>query len=298
MVSVIIPCYNCEGFISRAINSVLNQTYKNFEIILVNNNSSDNTMQVLADLKAKYPDKISIYEEFKPGAPAARNCGLKNAKGKWIQFLDADDEILPNKLLQQIHLANCTGASVVAGNSLLEYTIKGKIKKVVRRTNRNIWKGLITSNLGITSSNLWQKDLLLDVNGWDENVTSSQEYDLLFRLLKKEARIVTDKSVDTIVHFSENSVSKSTDVNKLKKILNNRVTLRLKIKEELERTNSLTKNLSLLIDDYIYTEIMSFYRHFPQYARELLKEHNPKIKLSKALKLKTKNFLKSLLSKK
>jgi hypothetical protein len=78
--------------------------------------------------------------------------------------------------------------------------------EVTRRTDSNIWKGLITSNLGITSSNLWRTaSSLLRVKGWDEDLSSSQEYDLLFRLLKGRANVSVDKSLNTIIHFSTNS---------------------------------------------------------------------------------------------
>ena len=91
MVSVVIPCYNCESFVSRAIESVLHQKYTDWELILVNNNSKDNTQKVLDDYQKKYPDKIRTFVEMKKGGGAARNKGLSEAKGEWIEFLDADD---------------------------------------------------------------------------------------------------------------------------------------------------------------------------------------------------------------
>src|SRR5436190_23584848 len=102
MVSVIIPCYNCEKYITRAIESVLLQTHVNYEIIVVNNNSTDNTVNILNTYVSRHPHLIRLFHEYKKGAPAARNKGLYEANGEWIQYLDADDELMPDKLERQL----------------------------------------------------------------------------------------------------------------------------------------------------------------------------------------------------
>jgi glycosyltransferase involved in cell wall biosynthesis len=276
------------GFINRSVDSVLKQTYQNTEIILVNNNSTDNTLFLLRDYEFAQPDKIHVYNEYRKGAPAARNCGLNKAKGEWIQFLDADDELLPNKLQIQYDLAISGNADVVAGDCLLKYNLNGKITDIIRRVQQDPWKGLITSNLGITSSNLWRKEALVNVNGWNETLSSSQEYDLLFRLLKSNSQIIPDNSINTIVHFSENSISKSESKEKMMQILDNRIILRLNIKKYLESAGSLTRKLTEVIDTYIYTEIMRYYPSIPVYANELLKKHPLKVNVRRILKLRSK----------
>ncbi len=288
MISVIIPCYNCADTIKRSVDSVLRQTYQNTEIILVNNNSTDNTHLLLKDYESAFPNKIHVYNESKKGAPAARNCGLDKAKGEWIQFLDADDELLPDKLKIQCELAIATKADVIAGNCLLKYNINGKVTDVVRQVQKDVWKGLITSNLGITSSNLWRKEALVNIKGWDETLSSSQEYDLLFRLLKNNAQIIADNSINTLIYFSENSVSKSENKEKMMRILDNRITLRLNIKEYLGSSGALTPELAEMIDTYIYTEIMRYYPKIPLYAEELLNKYPLKVKISRVLKLRSK----------
>jgi len=294
MISVIIPCFNCEDHLYRAIQSVLNQSYQDTELILVNNNSTDNTMQLLEGYRAQFPQKISIYNELKPGAPAARNTGLKAAHGEWIQFLDADDELLKDKLSQQLTRAIGNNADVIAGGCILRYNIDGKIKEILRHADENVWRGLITSNLGITSSNLWRKATLTQVNGWDEAQTSSQEYDLLFRLLKNNAKVVADKSFSTIVHFSGNSVSKSKDSQKLKRIFDNRVNLRINIKKYLAARGRLTPTLVQTIDDYIYSEAMRMYPQIPAYARAVIRRHRPRVKWSKKFRQTGRMLLKRI----
>jgi len=294
MISVIIPCHNCEGFINRSVDSVLNQTYQDVEIILVNNNSSDNSLELLNRYQSEFPNKIFVFEESKKGAPAARNHGLYKARGEWIQFLDADDELSPDKLQGQLNIALATGADIVAGACLLLYKKKNRIVQIIRRVDKDIWKGLITSNLGITSSNLWRKQAFLDVNGWDETLSSSQEYDVLFRLLKNNAKVAVDNSVKTTVHFSNNSVSKSRNKKKMKQILDNRINLRLEIKDELLSSKRLTPKLAQAIDTYIYTELMDNYLVIPEYVNELMNRYHLDVKYSKIVKLNVKMFLKRL----
>ena len=100
LVSIIMPSYNTARFISKTIESVLEQTYKNWELLIVDDCSTDNTDEIVS----KYDDERIIYLKNKKnsGAAVSRNKALKNAKGKWIAFLDSDDLWYPTKLEEQI----------------------------------------------------------------------------------------------------------------------------------------------------------------------------------------------------
>jgi len=93
--SVVIPLYNKEKYIKRTINSVLKQTFQNFEIIVVNDGSTDNSLSVVKSIKDK---RIKIFNQKNLGVSNARNKGIKKAKGEYIAFLDADDKFLNNYL--------------------------------------------------------------------------------------------------------------------------------------------------------------------------------------------------------
>lgn len=101
MISVIIPLYNGAKFIQRSINSVLNQTYQNFEIVVVNDGSTDHGPQIVAQWQHS---SIKLISQKNSGVSIARNTGIKAAKGNIIAFLDADDEWLPNHLEVIHHL--------------------------------------------------------------------------------------------------------------------------------------------------------------------------------------------------
>jgi len=102
--SIIIPVYNAEKFLSRCIESVLNQTFNNFELILINDGSTDNSGKV-CDKYALQDNRIKIFHQKNSGVSAARNLGLENVQGEWVLFIDADDwvesnclEIINNKI--------------------------------------------------------------------------------------------------------------------------------------------------------------------------------------------------------
>jgi len=97
-VSVVIPVYNGESFISDAIDSVLAQRGFSPEVIVVDNNSTDGTRRVVHD---RYGERVTVMGETRPNAANARNAGARNAKGEWLAFLDADDIWLPEKLERQ-----------------------------------------------------------------------------------------------------------------------------------------------------------------------------------------------------
>ncbi|MXO33032.1 glycosyltransferase [Apibacter sp. B2912] len=94
LITVSIPVYNCEKYIERCINSVLNQTYPNIEILIVDDRGKDNSIQIIKNIQNVFPDKIRIIEHNEnSGAAAARNTCIDNAKGEYIFFMDGDDEI-------------------------------------------------------------------------------------------------------------------------------------------------------------------------------------------------------------
>ena len=97
LISCIIPVYNRERLITESVSSVLDQTYPNYEIIIVDDGSTDQTPEVIKNLAAEHPNKIKIFKQSNQGPGTARQLGLDHARGKYIQFLDSDDLIQPEK---------------------------------------------------------------------------------------------------------------------------------------------------------------------------------------------------------
>lgn len=106
-ISVIIPAYNCADSIVRCVHSVLDQTVSAFEVIVIDDHSMDATADIVESIKDFRVRLIRLERNF--GAQAARNCGIREARGKWIAFQDADDEWLPEKLEKQLACLNNVG---------------------------------------------------------------------------------------------------------------------------------------------------------------------------------------------
>lgn len=197
MVSVIIPCFNVENYIIRSVTSALNQTVKDKEIILVDNNSSDGTLKLLHSLSKKF-EIISVLSEEKKGAPFARNKGLSYAQGEWIQFLDADDELEPGKIEHQLKSMNDKSFDFVAG-ACNRFYLSGE-KKETFIPSEPTWVSLVNGRLGNTCSNIFKRRALMAVGGWNTTMESSQEAELMFRLLKSGSQVLIDNTPHTKIY--------------------------------------------------------------------------------------------------
>jgi len=102
LVSIITPCYNSERYIAKAIESVINQTFIDWELIIIDDKSTDNSLSIIKEFLKIEPKIKLIEQDINIGAANARNIGIKNAIGEYISFLDSDDIWLPEKLEKQI----------------------------------------------------------------------------------------------------------------------------------------------------------------------------------------------------
>ncbi|MCH6202122.1 glycosyltransferase [Aquiflexum sp. LQ15W] len=225
MVSVIIPVFNNKSTLERALSSVINET-EVLEVFIVDDGSTDGSIILAEQFATKYENIKFLHHPYNEnrGATASRNLGLSKASSEWIQFLDADDELLPDKLAGQLKLT-LSGISMVVGNSIHVYP-NGRMH--YRKSDNNIWKGLIRSKLGDTCANLWHRQSLIKVGGWDEKLSSSQEYDMMFRLVSDFPNVVFDNRYLTLIHKTENSIS--TNPNKKEQRMQNWIALRQRIR--------------------------------------------------------------------
>ncbi len=189
-VSVIIPVYNGEKYIKQTIKSVLNQTFQNFEIIIIDDGSTDNSrkeIQSLDDLRIHY-----FYQSNK-GCPAIpKNRGIRKAKGKYIAFLDQDDLFLPKKIENQLELIEKTGQKIDAVicncfvyDEMNKQIIGKNWAKNFRIIPGKISQRLIKGNFIVTSSEALIRKSFFKKNGFlDERLKIADDYDLWLRLAK------------------------------------------------------------------------------------------------------------------
>jgi glycosyltransferase involved in cell wall biosynthesis len=191
MVSIIIPYIDEHDYLAEAIASAAGQIDVETEIIVVCNAPA--IPDDYHPIPEQYKDVIFIHEP-QPGSAYARNAGLRQAKGEWIQFLDVDDILYPDKIFHQVQQ---NAADVIV--SPHTYLFRSGKKENSKWLPADIWCGLLNSGLGSTSSMLWRRQALLDVEGWNKVYQSHQEYELLFWLAVEGKKIVPNDHCETIV---------------------------------------------------------------------------------------------------
>lgn len=185
LVSVIIPLYNRQNTIVRAIESVLNQTYKNIEIIIVDDCSNDDGCKIIEE-KYKFIDKVHLIRLKKnSGACVARNVGIDAAKGKYISFLDSDDEYLPLKIELQINKLMLSNSDICV-SSYQRVNKDGLTQNFIINDDimNPLYYNLLYCNF-ITTGVLFGKKECFAKNKFDERLPRYQDWDLVLRLCKK-----------------------------------------------------------------------------------------------------------------
>ena len=181
LVSVIMPAYNSDVFIEESINSVLNQSYSNIELIVLNDGSSDHTQQIMDS----FGDRIKAVHTSNHGVAAARNKEIKLAKGEWIAFCDSDDVWFPDKLEKQLTSINnfiwsYTDSFYIGG----EYAGTDKRSDLSEMVEGSIFESLLVENILTTSSLLIKKQVLLDNGLFDESLQALEDWKLWLAIAK------------------------------------------------------------------------------------------------------------------
>ncbi|MFN6487966.1 MULTISPECIES: glycosyltransferase [unclassified Nostoc] len=187
-VSVIIPTYQRGHIVSQAINSVLAQTYKDYEIIVINDGSQDNTPQVLAEFSDRH--HITAIHQANQGLSAARNAGIRSARGKYIAFLDDDDLWEPQKLEKQISVLEANPRiGLIYSDSLFfsdqQGLFPGSYNTAYPTPNLLILWTLFRYNYIPVLTVVVRRDCLDKVGLFDETLRSCEDYDLWLRLIEK-----------------------------------------------------------------------------------------------------------------
>lgn len=207
-VSVIIPTYNHARYVGEAIESVLSQSYQDFEIVVVNDGSKDNTVEVIKP----YANRIRYFEQENKGSAAARNFGISQARGELLAFLDSDDAWLPLKLERQIAELDhdlklgfvSSGTYVIdeVGSVITEWRKSNKAKETLKSLKEN--------NFIFNLTVLVKKKCFEDVGGFDAGLIVSQDYDLWLRLaLRYRFKYIDELLAKYRLHTA--NVSKNVD---------------------------------------------------------------------------------------
>ncbi len=158
-VSVIVPFYNVEGYIEKCLDTLVNQTLEDIEIILVNDGSKDNSILIAKKFLENYPKKIVYLEKENGGLSDARNFGIPYAKGEYIAFLDSDDYVEKNMYEEMYNLAKKENSDMVQCNFYWEYIDKNK-KKIGDMQKYSNKKELITKGRVEAWNKLIKREIL------------------------------------------------------------------------------------------------------------------------------------------
>lgn len=183
LVSIILPTYNCAAFLHYSIGSILLQTYDSYEIIVIDDGSTDNTKKILNPFiqRIKY-----IRSEQNKGLPTARNIGIRSALGKYIAFIDADDIWLPEKLQTDIEYFKTHSELSMVYSKHVNIDEKGRVLDEAskrRLPSGNVFAELFSEqNFIITSSVVVRKEVFETTGLFDEQLFNCQDWDMWLRI--------------------------------------------------------------------------------------------------------------------
>ncbi len=182
LVSVIIATYNRSHYLPEAIESVLNQTYKDFEIIVVDDGSTDETRTVVK----RYGKRVGYIYQENAGVLSARNTGIKNSKGVFLAFLDDDDLWLERMLERTVETLEKSGEDVGVAYVDCRYFKESERNKLINKGMRHysgdVFDELLKANFMPINTVLIKKECIDKVGGFDETIEGYEDWDLLLRI--------------------------------------------------------------------------------------------------------------------
>ncbi|MGD1872013.1 MAG: glycosyltransferase family 2 protein [Mastigocoleus sp.] len=191
LVSIIMPCFNAQRWLQEAIDSCLTQTYPHIEIVVVDDGSTDDSLEIIKN----YGDKItwkSLPENC--GGSHARNQAIALSKGEYIQFLDADDFIFPEKIARQVSYLEETGADIVYGDWQHKFHLPdamsyfGEVRVPGKQTD--ILESLLANWWSAIASLLYRRSIVEKSDSWDEGLIAAQDRDYFINAVINGAKVV------------------------------------------------------------------------------------------------------------
>jgi len=208
LISIVIPTHNRSDLLQRAIDSVLLQTYKNIEIIIVDDGSVDDTKELVQSYMDKHKNITYIKHEKALGGNVARNSGIRVAKGEFIAGLDDDDEFTPDRI--QVLLNNYSDEYSLITSRAMKITKNGKQKtKLVPEVDLDT---MLYFN-AIGNQVLVKKDIIVGAGLFDEKLKRYQDYDMWLRIIQKYGKAKVVDKVTQLIHYEHDIASNNNTKN-------------------------------------------------------------------------------------
>ena len=210
LISVIIPCYNTEKFVEQAVRSIMEQSYRNLEIIVINDCSKDHTGEILKKLAQEDSRIVYIENEVNLKLPKTLNKGIGLAKGEYIARMDADDISLINRIEKQIRFMLIHNDIDLIGSNMQKIDENNNLKSCrsynplsLQKINKQMaWKCVL-----VHPSILAKKSFFVELNGYNEELSYAEDYDLWIRaiLAKKKIANMPDILLKYRIHNNQMS---------------------------------------------------------------------------------------------
>lgn len=255
MVSIIIPVYNGAKYITRCLNSVKNQTYKNIEIVIVNDGSIDNTKNIIESYEFSN-FKYKVINKTNEGVSKARNEGIKNSSGKYVFFLDADDTLKEDSIKYMVEKIKEENCDVVRTTYTLDYGNKTKKgnevihNKLYNKDDINLlMEKVLTDEIhGFSCLLMIKKDILIkkDIK-FPEKINYMEDFVFVMDLLKNIDSIYLSNKVTLLYYQNESSISKTTNLENRLKNINKRYNYSFDYIKSNKGLSSIKKKVAILI---------------------------------------------------
>lgn len=256
--SIIIPVYNREKLISQTIESVIIQTYKNWECIIIDDNSNDSTIESIKNY-VEQESRIKIFKSKRraSGAPSCRNIGIKKSTGTHIIFLDSDDILMPWALYERnLFIVNNTKNNFFLSQGL-NFEKNGKLTLRGIPNKKDYIIQFITFQTAFqTTAPTWERNFLINIGGWNENLIRWQDPEIHIRALTKLDSVVWKSEIpDYAIRYDNKDKFKITDFKKAMKTYDNLILA------YLTSLNILEKEHKFLFKKHILSQVWRFGEH-------------------------------------
>jgi glycosyltransferase involved in cell wall biosynthesis len=267
-VSILIPCYNAERWIAQAIQSALDQTYPHKEVIVIDDGSTDGSLQIIRE----FGERIRWETGPNRGGNIARNQLLQLSRGDWLQYLDADDYLLPEKIAEQIEFLKAhRDVDVIYSPFTIEHWSATGIRKELSAIPepRDPWELLCRAYLPQTGSPLWRKQAILDVGGWKSDQPCCQEYELYLRLLMAGKQFKYCPQTGSVHRRWSNQTVYSRDIRESQR---RRLDVLRSAAKYLEERGELTARRMRAVNEHRFLIARSAWLYDSRVADEILRE--------------------------
>jgi len=204
-ISVIMPAYNAERFITQAIDSILAQTYPHFELIIIDDGSSDNTATIASQYADRDP-RVTLIQQARGGVSRASNTGLHAARWDWVARMDADDVALPQRLEMQISAALHDPGVIVWGSHAYQINISNKVIGLMEHgpTSDDEYEAMRASGepfFILNPTSLFRRDIALQVGGYNTALVAAADEELWSRMAPHGSmRVIPQKLLYYRIH--------------------------------------------------------------------------------------------------